>query len=281
MAALAVMLAASAAQACTGVGVIVRIEGKPQDVVILRADSAGTRAPVARPRVLEVLCEADTIRVQNSAAVTLSLDGSPSVRVQGAEIFTVGARHGAPSLAGNAYRNVSNHLLPDMKRQPWDVRLRGPGRELGFALTNLAAGHQTLTSGSRDLLVRLDGGVEAYEVQLVNEAGAVLARAAGSTSDMVLHGLNLTAGSYLIKATDSSGANIEAHVTVVADKPPVSEDYAGIDDREVQAAALAADLAREHADVWSLEAEQILQTAPANGLDRDSVFDLIESYGPA
>ncbi|HEY5070997.1 MAG TPA: hypothetical protein VII63_03100 [Caulobacteraceae bacterium] len=277
----ALMVAPTIAWACPGVGVIVRIVGKPQDVTIMRSAGAGPRLPVARPRVLEVICAADAITVQNGARVTLSLDGSPPVTVQGAQAYIVGARGGSATLASNAYRSVSERLLPDMKRQPWDVRLRGPGRELGFALTTLASNHQSLTAGPRDLLVRLDGGVGAYKVQVASDAGAVIGQASATTANVVLPRLNLAPGAYVIKASDSAGASVEAHVSVVADRPPVSEDYAGMSDREVQAAAVAGDLAREHADTWSLEAEQILQAAPANGLDRDSVFELIESYGPA
>jgi hypothetical protein len=279
--ALALALSASAASACPGVGVIIRIEGKPQDVVIMRSEGGGPSAAVARPRVLEVLCQGDTIRADHGTAVTLSLDGSPTVKVQGAQVYTVGARRGTASLAGNAYRNVSDHLLPDMKRQPWDVRLRGPGRELGFALSDLPSQHQTLSAGARNLLVRLDGGVGAYSVQVVGPSGAVLAQAAAGSTNVVLPSLDLSPGDYVIKASDSSGANVEAHVTVIAGRPPVSPDFAGMDDREVQAAATAADLAREHADTWALEAEQILAAAPASGLDRESVYELIESYGPA
>jgi len=279
--ALALLLPATAVRACPGVGVIIRIDGKPQDVVIMRSEGGGPRAPVARPRVLEVLCEGDTIRAENGSAVTLSLDGAPTVKVQGAQSYTVGARRGATTLAGNAYRNVSDHLLPDMKRQPWDVRLRGPGRELGFALPDLALGHQTLTAGQRTLLVRLDGGVGAYKVVITSDSGAVIGQGAGATPDIVITGLSLTPGAYVIKATDSSGAAVEAHFQVVAEKPPLSADYAGMTDAEVQAAASAADLARDHPGIWSLEAEQILASAPANGLDRESVYELIESYGPA
>jgi len=276
LAAVGLAAAAPAARACPGVGVVVRIVGRPQDVIIRRAGS-----PVARPRVLEVLCQADAIHVENGARVTLSLDGAGPVTVQGAQPYLVGARRGAASLSGNAYRNVSDHLLPDMKRQPWDVRLRGPGAELGFAITSLSSGKQTLTAGSRDLLVRLDGGVGAYKVQIANASGAVLAHASGSSINLMLPGLDLTPGAYVIKATDSSGAAVEGRITVVAGAAPVSDDFAGMDDHEVQAAAQAADLARQHGDTWSLEAEQILNRTPAGGLDRESVFELIESYGPA
>ena len=236
-------------------------------------------APVARPRVLEVLCQADTVRVANGTVVTLSLDGRPPVKVQGTVAYTVGARAGAPNIATNAYVNVSNHLMPDMKRQPWDVRLRGPGRELSFAAPGMVGGHQSLTAGPRDLLVRLDGGVGSYKVVLVGGSGSVLGQGAGSSSDIVLRGLSLSPGVYTIKASDSSGGQVEAPIKVTSETPPTTEDYAGLTDAEVRAAAQAADLAREHADTWAFEAEQILAAAPAHGLDRESVYELIESYG--
>ncbi len=274
-------MAGANASACAGAGVITRIIGKPQDVIILRINAAGQRAPVARPRVLEVLCASDTIHVQNGAAATLSIDGAPIVKVQGGEAYTVAARRGAPTLAGNAYRNVSDHLLPDMKRQPWDVRLRGPGPALGFALTSLSSGHQVLVAGTQNLLVRLDGGVGAYKIELVDAGGAVVGRAGGGGSDLILPSVNLAPGAYVLRAADSSGAKVEGKFTVVSDQPPLSADYDGISDREVQAAARAADLARNNADTWSFQAEQVLNDAPVTGLDRESVFKLIESYGPA
>jgi hypothetical protein len=266
-------LATSASAACTGAGVITRIEGRPQDVVIAREG-----LPVARPRVLEVLCGGDIIKVQNGAVATLSIDGTGQVKVQGAQSYTINGRN-TPSLAGNAYHNVTQHVMPDMKRQPWDVRLRGPGPALGFALASLSSDKQQLTSGQRDLLIRLDGGVGSYQVDISNAAGAKLASAQSSSSDVFLKGLNLAPGAYTIHAADGSGAVVTAKVTVTADKPPLSTDYEGIADPEVHAAAVAADLSRTSPDTWSLEAEQLLSTAPTNGLDRESVFELIESYG--
>ena len=265
---------ATGASACPGAGVITRIEGRPQDLLIAREGS-----PVARPRVLEVLCEGDSVRVQNGAVATLSIDGSGKVTVQGSQVYNVGARRGGPSLAGNAYKNVSERVMPDMKRQPWDVRLRGPGPALGFALASLSSDHQMLTTGRHDLLVRLDGGVGSYQVDILNDAGAKLATAQGRDSDIVLKGLDLAPGAYTIRATDGTGASVNAKFKVVADKPPLSPDYDGIADVEVQAAAMAADLARTQPDIWSFQAEQLLVAAPPNGLDRESVFELIESYG--
>ncbi len=262
------------AWACTGAGVITRIEGRPQDVIISRS---GT--PVPRPRVLEVMCEGDVIRVQNGATAALSIDGVGPVKVSGAQGYTVGPRKNAPSLAGNAYKNVSEKVMPDMKRQPWDVRLRGPGPALGFALTSLSSGKQQVTAGKRDLLVRLDGGVGSYQVEIVDANGAQVAATTGRGSDILLKGVMLAPGVYTIRATDGSGASVHAPLKVVADRPPLSKDYEGIADGEVQAAAMAADLARTDPEVWSMEAEQLLATATVNGLDRESVYELIESYG--
>jgi hypothetical protein len=271
---IALISAAGASAACTGAGVITRIEGRPQDVLITRS---GT--PVPRPRVLEVICEGDLIKVQNGSIASLSVDGVGSVKVQGAQGYSVAPRKNAPSLAGNAYKNVSEKVMPDMKRQPWDVRLRGPGPALGFALSSLANGKQQLSSGQRDLLVRLDGGVGSYQVVISDAAGAPVASAQGRGSDILFKNLNLAPGVYSIKATDGSSATVSAKITVVAAKPPLSRDYEGISDAEVQTAAMAADLARTEPEVWSLEAEQLLATTTVNGLDRESVYELIESYG--
>jgi hypothetical protein len=64
----------------------------------------------------------------------------------------------------------------------------------------------------------------------------------------------------------------------VTEEPALVEDYQTVDDAEIRAAAEAIDLARGQPKVKSLEAEQILDDAPALGLDRLAIYDLIESY---
>ena len=80
MAALAAMGAAAAGQAaaCDGAGVITRIDGRPQDVVITRAE-AGHPLVVTRPRVLEVVCRGDVVHVVGATDLVLAIDGSGSV----------------------------------------------------------------------------------------------------------------------------------------------------------------------------------------------------------
>ena len=50
-------------------------------------------------------------------------------------------------------------------------------------------------------------------------------------------------------------------------------------DAEVRAAVQALDLAKSHPGAWAFEAEQIVNAAPSEGLDRERVFLLLESYG--
>lgn len=267
---LAALFTTSAQAACSGAGVITRINGKPQDVVITRGG-----APVARPRVLDVVCDQDVIKAENGANVLISLDGAGKITV-GAAPYTVKARPKA-EVAHSAYNALLDHLMPDMKRQPWDVRLRGGEPPLDFAVASLATGGQQISAGRTQLLVRVIGGSPGYKLSLLS-GDTVVANGVHPEGDIVLVTPSLAPGDYRLKATDAAGTVLEGKLTVVAGPPPVLADFKTFDDLEVQYAATAADLARVSPDVWSFEAEQILNTAPVNGLDRASVYRLIESY---
>ena len=146
--------AAFAAQAaCDGAGVIVRIDGQPQEVLITRGAQT-----VSRPRVLEVICHNDVIKTTGATAIVLSVDGVGSVKVAHSVVYTVPVRTGAPTAMGNAYRTINDQVMPDMKRLPWNVRLKGAGDDFGFALPALSQVGQHLTDGTRGILVRLGGG---------------------------------------------------------------------------------------------------------------------------
>jgi beta-glucosidase-like glycosyl hydrolase len=116
-------------------------------------------------------------------------------------------------------------------------------------------------------------------VALVDSTGRIVGQGAGASSDIYLRAVTLSPGRYVIRAADSSGGQVEAAITVTTAAAPTPEGYADLTDAEVRAAAQAADLAREHGETWAFEAEQILAAAPAQGLDRESVYELIESYG--
>ncbi len=266
------LLSASGVQAatCAGAGVITRITGKPQDIVITRAG-----VQVARPRVLDVVCDADVIKAENGASVLVSMDGAGKVTV-GSAPYTVKGRAKA-EVSHSAYNALLDHLMPDMKRQPWDVRLRGGEPPLDFGVPSLATGGQQVIAGRTQLLVRLVGGSPGYKLTLLS-GDKIVASGGHPDGDVVLVTSALTPGDYRLKATDAAGVTLEGKLTVVAGPAPTPADFAAFDDLEVQQAATAADLARVAPDVWSFEAEQILNAAPVNGLDRGSIYRLIESY---
>lgn len=270
---------ASGAVACEGAGVIVRIEGRPQDVEIARIEN-GASLLVSRPRVLEVVCRNDVIKTSGDTYIVLAIDGAGTVRVSHNIPYTVPGRSGVPTVVGNAYRTIDEQVMPDMKRLPWNVRLKGAGDDFGFALPALSAGSQKLTAGKRSLLVRLVGGIAPYNVQITDMKGAVVASQSSPGHEVLLKDVTLTPGLYRITAGDATPRSLEAEVTAVDGPPPPPQDtFSGLSDPEIRAAVTSTTLARDQTATWSLEAEQLLQMAPANGLDRDKVYELMESYG--
>jgi hypothetical protein len=264
--------------ACAGAGVITRIEGRAQDVVITRTDG-GTTSTVTRPRVLEVVCHSDRITTVGATYVVLSIDGAGSVKVTQNAAYTVPAHSGTPSVISNAYSALNDQVMPDMKRLPWNVRLKGAGDDFGFALSSLTTGGQQVEAGSRSLLVRLVGGAAPYTVEIRDASNAVVAHQTSPDHDVVLPHVTLAPGAYKITASDSTPRSMDATIGVVSAVPPSDSSFAGLGDPEIRTAAAAATLARESPTPWSFEAEQELQAAPTNGLDRDKVYELIESYG--
>jgi hypothetical protein len=269
---------AGLAHACAGAGVITRIEGRAQDVVITRTDGGAT-STVTRPRVLEVVCHSDRITTVGATYVVLSIDGAGTVKVDQHAAYVVPAHSGTPSVISNAYSALNDQVMPDMKRLPWNVRLKGAGDDFGFALPSLTTGGQELEAGDRSLLVRLVGGEAPYTVQIRDASNAVVASQTSPNHDVVLPNVALTPGAYKITASDSTPRAMDAAISVVTTTPPADSDFASLGDPEVRTAAAAATLAREAPTPWSFEAEQELEAAPTNGLDRDKVYELIESYG--
>jgi hypothetical protein len=259
---------------CAGAGVITRIDGDAADVSILRAD-----ATVPRPRVLEVVCVGDKVSANGATQITLSLDGKGVVHVDSSAAYVVPAKNPPPTLADNAYKAVSQDVTPDMKRLAWDVRLKGGATDFAFALPELAAGGEKLSAGDHALLLRVNGGVGPYAATLTGPNGAVLAKSNTTSFTLVFPTVSFAPGHYHLSAVDGAGVSIQADFTV-ADRPaPLPPGYDRIDDPEVRAAAVACALAKAQTATWALEAEQLLAAAPANGLDRSRVYDLIESYG--
>jgi hypothetical protein len=162
---------------------------------------------------------------------------------------------------------------------PWNVRLKGAGDDFGFALPALSAGGQKLTIGKRSLLIRLVGGIAPYSVQITDIKGNLVASQASPGHEVLIKDVALSVGLYRITAGDATPRSLEAEVSAVDASPPAEETFSGLADPEIRAAVTSTTLARDQTATWSLEAEQLLQAAPADGLDRDKVYELMESYG--
>ncbi len=171
---------------------ITRIEGRPQDVIINRTEGGATTV-VSRPRVLEVVCRGDVIRVVTPTYVVLTIDGAGPVRVDPKTPYTIPSRSGTPTMAGNAYRNLADNVMPDMKRLAWNVRLKGAGDDFGFALPALIGGGEKIQAGNRALLVRLVGGTAPYRVELTGGATSLTLQSSDS-HQVLLPKADLTPG---------------------------------------------------------------------------------------
>ena len=263
---------AAAQAACAGAGVITRIQGLPSDVTITRGG-----APVAKPRVLEVICTGDVITVRGNSSVTLSVDGVGAVRVDKAKPYSVGPRRGRPGAAGNVYRAVSEQVMPDMKRLPWDVRTKGEGDPLHFAVP--ASATQSVLASRTSLSVRMIGAGGPYKADLINASGATVKSVSSPDEEFVMSGLSLTPGDYRLVVTSQGGETAELKLRAEPSVPGPSAEAAEPTDAELVAAFHAVELAKSDPNRWSFEAQQIIASAPANGLDRERVYQLIETYG--
>ena len=270
----AVLMASTAeAAACAGSGVITRIQGANEDVAITRGGK-----PVTRIRVLEVVCVGDVVTAKGATTVTLSIDGVGPVKVDRTRAYTVGPRKGKPSASGNVYRAVSEQVLPDMKRVPWNVRTKGPVDDTDPPL-RFSAGEtvQVISAARSALLVRLIGNGGPYEVALLDASGATVKSASGANEEVLLTGLALRPGTYKLTAKDPSGATAELQINVEAQVAEPTGEFDDISDAEVVAAVKAMRLAQSDPSKYMLEAQQILASAPANGMDRERVYQTIEA----
>jgi hypothetical protein len=166
-----------------------------------------------------------------------------------------------------------------MKRLPWSVRLKGEGDDFGFAVPGLSGPDEVLAAGRRDILVRLVGGITPYKVELRDASGAVVSSRSSDNHAVLLTAADLKPGVYQLTATDATPRTVKARITVSAEAAPIDASFADMPDPEIRAAVTATALAQAHPGAWAFEAEQILQGAPATGLDRDRVYELVESYG--
>jgi hypothetical protein len=276
VAALAAVAGPGAALACDPVGVLNRIEGRPQEVVITRSENPKTPT-MFRPRVLQVICRNDIVHVTGSTSVMIAVDGRGVTRVGSERDFTAPPSGGA-SIAPNLYQELIRVVMPDMQRIVINASVRGPGEDFDFALPALPAGGQLVRAGKRDLLFRLVGGKGPFEVTIRDASGQVVAQGKSDERDIILKDVALAPGLYRVMAADGQPSFSQASFNVVSDAPPREAGDPPFATTELSCAVGAILLAKKHPQAWSFEAEQQLAAVPPEGIDRERVYELIESY---
>ena len=154
------------------------------------------------------------MEVRGPATVTLSIGSSGPVQLRQGGSFTVHGQSARPSLASNAYLSVTDNVLKDMKRQPWEVRLRGGEPPLGFGVEGLTAGGQQVLAGQRDLMVRMVGGRPGYTVTLSGPGGVVATGSGDSSGEVILRGASLAPGTYSLEGRDGAGTVVRGGFAV-------------------------------------------------------------------
>ncbi len=104
---------------------------------------------------------------------------------------------------------------------------------------------------SMDLRERLVAAVDAGNAVVVSQTS--------HTHDVVLARVALKPGACRLTASDATPHSLDAAIVVVETDPPADTSFDSFADAEVRTAARAATL--------------------AHGLERDKVYELIESYG--
>ena len=266
------LIVADVAYACDGAGIVKKIDGGASPAMVNRDGQPN------RMHVLQVICRGDVIHA-GDGPVLLSITGRGNVTVAAKGTFTVQVDAQQTTLANNAYKSlIGGHVGGEMSRIRAEVREKGGDDPFGFAVAGLdASGQQEVSTARSTLLIRLVGGEGPFNATLVDANGTAF-QSKSYNHDLVFDGVSMAPGPATVRVKDQSGSEIAGVFKATKDQPILTTDYQTIDDAEVRIASQAIDLARDQPKVRALEAEQILNSAPVSGVDRNVVFTLIETY---
>lgn len=261
---------ATEAVACESVGIVKRSDFVSGSYV-LREDSK-------RPaRVLSPICDGDVLEARGRP-LTLTLYGRGDRTLQDGERFRVSSRRERASYVSNFMDEAILRTQRDMSHIDVEAVSKGSGGAFGFAISKLADVQRVeATKSYPELLIRLVGGAGPYSGQLTDAAGTTLS-ATNAAAELIFPTSKLVVGTARLTVGDGEGKSLTATIEISPSTPPDDRSYAGVDDAETRAALQAVDLARDSQGLKSLEAEQKINAAPKSGLDRETVFALIEGY---
>lgn len=257
-------------------GVVQRVVGQRTDVFIQR-----TGVERFRPAPMEVLCEGDVLIASGAgSAVTYRLDGaSASAQVRGPSQVELPRSPRRANVVDNALQILLDNWMPEIRRSSnFGVvrgRSEGPPR---WATAGLSDGIATIKRGNRPLLLRWSGDTSQYRVEVARADGTVVEKAQTTKSEVRLDSRNWTSGAYNVRVYQAQGKTPVLQGRFRAgDAPPANANpYPNTIGEEIRIASEALRVARLDSDRWSLEAVQMIDAAPQQGLDREALYRSIE-----
>ena len=258
-------------------GVVQRVAGQRDQVFIQRAG-----AEKFRPAPMEVLCEGDTlIASATGASIVYRLEGvSASATLNGPSQRELARTAGRASVTDNAMQILLDGWMPELRRSSNFGVVRGRATEPPrWATAGLSDGAATIKRGNRPLFLRWYGAAGRFQVEIVRADGEVVEKAQASKPEVRMPARNWTNGVYTVRVFEAQGktAVLQGRFNV-GDAPPANpEPYQTATGEEIRAATEALRIAKLDSDRWSLEAVQIVDTSPRQGLDREALYRSLDS----
>ena len=257
-------------------GVVQRVVGQRTDVFIQR-----TGVERFRPAPMEVLCEGDVLIASGAgSAVTYRLDGATaSTLVNGPAQVELPRSPRRASVVDNALQILLDNWMPEIRRSSnFGVvrgRNEGPPR---WAVAGLSEGIATIKRGNRPLFLRWGGDTAAYRVEVARADGSIVEKAETNKSEIHLPSRNWSSGAYTVRVYQAQGKTpVLSGRFRAGDAPPSNASpYPSSIGEEIRIASEALRIARLDSDRWSLEAVQMIEAAPQQGLDREALYRSIE-----
>lgn len=262
-------------------GVVQRVAGQRGEVFIQRAGEQDFR-----PAPMEALCEGDVVvATAQGAAVTLRLDGATtSTLLQGPGRYELPAAGRRATVVDNALQLLLETWMPDIRRSSNFGVVRGrSGDEPTWATPGLQEGIATIRRGDRPLMLRWSGDAARYKVEVARADGVVVDKAITSRPEVRLPSRRWSGGPYTVRVYQGQAKTPALQGRFRAgDAPPANPTpFSANIGEEVRAASEALRIARIDPQRWSLEAIQIIDAAPQQGLDREAIYRTISGLDAA
>lgn len=277
----AVALTAGAASACPRdkamAGIVQRVSGDRDQVFIQRVGGEKFR-----PAPMEVLCESDTlVATAPGASVTYRLEGaSASSSLAGPGQRQLSRGPGGASFTDNAMQILLDNWMPELRRSSNFGVVRGRATEPPrWATAGLSDGAATIKRGARPLFLRWYGSAGSFQVEIVRADGEVVEKATTSKPEVRMPARNWTNGVYAVRVFETRGktAVLQGHFNVGEGPPANAQPFQTATGEEIRAATEALRIAKLDANKWSLEAVQLVDGAPRQGLDREALYRSLDS----